>query len=323
LKGKAVYTWLERLAPHLDGRASLADLTYGLPADKQDMVHGLVAILHERGVIRDIEADLAHGLSADELEVYAQEIAFADSFVGSGAHHFERFREQRLLLIGSGLTLSAAVYAGLRFGVRCIATMVTSEATVDRARHRDYLQHFSARDPRLELTDVPSVDWRSAADIRGGIAPYDIVVHCSDLPMLGRAGMLNCARTERGMLVQAIVTDGVAWIGPLMAGREIGCWECAWRSLASNLEGDSGLKSPLFIDHPWVDPGPHLSGPTASLVANYLLFEVFKEVTGAGAKEMRRAVVRLELEVADSSVHTFQPHPYCGSCDLARTVDGC
>jgi hypothetical protein len=58
LSGATIYSWIERLAPHLDGRRTLAELTAGLDGDRGTMVERIVAALHEAGLLTDAGDEL-------------------------------------------------------------------------------------------------------------------------------------------------------------------------------------------------------------------------------------------------------------------------
>src|SRR4051812_12452820 len=61
LAGRSLSPWLDRLAPLLDGRHSLADLTAALPDDRRAFVTRLLGALVERGVVRTLEPPAAVG----------------------------------------------------------------------------------------------------------------------------------------------------------------------------------------------------------------------------------------------------------------------
>jgi hypothetical protein len=54
LTGASIADWVERLAPHLDGRNTLAELTAGQSRQRAAMVERVVASLREAGVVREV-----------------------------------------------------------------------------------------------------------------------------------------------------------------------------------------------------------------------------------------------------------------------------
>ncbi len=312
LKGKHVYQWIDSLAPHLDGRETLEELTRGLSADKKGMVSQLVGILSDKGFVKDVTADKAHTLDPEEEVAYASEIAFIDYFCDSAAHRFERFRNSKILSIGSGLTLTALVQANFHSGLGHIHVRTTKECPTQSTRHYEYLEVARQRDPRQGLTEEIG-DWPDdESAIAAAINAAEAIVHVSDKPMMARARMLNglCVEAKKPF-VQAIVVDGHAWIGPIWIPEDqSGCWECAWRRLQANHSHEKYA----FRDHPRSQPNEFLAAPTAAIVANQLSFEIFKYLTGTGQLETQRRMIKVDLETLQSEVHSFLPHPLCQSC---------
>src|SRR6266566_2317522 len=232
MKGKVVYSWMEYLAPYLDGQHSLQEIVEGLGPEKQAIVMNLVDALDTNHFLKDTSHDLAHTLSPNELETYASEIAFIDSFCASAAYRFERFREQQVLLIGSGLTLTGLVHAFLKCGIRQLGVLTTHECETNTRRHRDYLDLFHKGDPRQMLREIDALNWENETEVLAALHPFDIIVHVSDRPMLARARVLNqLCITHNKNFIQAILVEDEAWIGPLVRSDTNGCWECAWRRL--------------------------------------------------------------------------------------------
>jgi len=191
IKGKVIYRWVESLAPYLTGEHTLTKITAGLDSEKQAMVTDLVNTLLTNGFLKDLSQDLPHQLSQTERETYAAEIAFIDSFCDSAASRFERFREQQVLLIGSGLTMTGLVHASLKAGLRQVAVIVTPECETNTRRHQEYLDLFHKGDPRQTLENIDAPVWENEAEVLATLQPYDTIVHVSDRPMLARASMLN------------------------------------------------------------------------------------------------------------------------------------
>ena len=65
ITGGSVWRLFQRLAPFLDGRHTLARLTAGLTDDGRAAVEKLVAVLLDRGVVRDVSGDASGDVSPD------------------------------------------------------------------------------------------------------------------------------------------------------------------------------------------------------------------------------------------------------------------
>lgn len=316
IKGKALYRWLEKLAPYLDGQHTLEELVAGLDEERQAMVTDLVTTLLTHHFLKDVSRDLPHTLSTLELETYAPEIAFIDSFVDSAASRFERFRTHQVLIIGSGLTLTGLVHACLKSGLRHVAVITTEECATPTHRHQDYLDRFHADTVQPTIREIAAPDWSNEAEVQALLQPFDTILHVSDRPMLARAQMLNklCLTHARTFLQAMIVADH-AWIGPLVRPDVTGCWECAWRRLQGNLPDMQGqFPDYAFQDQPARPLSRFVALPTAALIANHLGFELLKYVTEAGPVETLQKLIEIDLETLHSQPHPFQPHPLCSTC---------
>jgi putative thiazole-containing bacteriocin maturation protein len=322
LKGKTISRWVERLAPYLNGDHTLAELTAGLDAEREAMVTNLVNTLSARGFVRDISQDLPHHLSPSEQETYAAELAFIDAYCDSAASRFERFREQQVLLIGSGFSLTGLVHACLKSGLRQLAAMITAECETPTHRHQASLDLFHKGDPRQTLREIDVPQWEHEEQVLSTLQPFDTIIHVSDLPMLARASLLNrlCV-TQKKNLLQAILIEDHAWIGPLLRPEVQGCWECAWRRLQGNLTNLSEqFPAYAFTDQTYgASPqatavSRFLAPPTATIVANHLSFEVFKALTEVGPVETRGHLIEVDLSTSHTQKHPFLPHPLCQTC---------
>ncbi len=310
LEGKHIYQWVDKLAPFLTGAHTLDEITAGLSGDRRRMVTALISGLVEKGFVKDVGDDREHGLDERELAAYESEIAFVDYYRDSAAYRFQRFRERKVLLIGAGQTAAALAQACLHAGVRDVRLVITDEAATDRSRIEEYVGRARDRDPRQSLVEVVDVALDDSPEaVRKAVESFDVVIHVSDKPMLGRARLLNQVCVDRGVLfIQAVVVGGGAWIGPLVNPVGVdACWECSWLRVL----GRNPVAGEPFADRPDAVPSEFLAGPTAAIVANHLAFEVFKHITEAGPVETAGAVVGLDLETLQSADHPVSPHPLC------------
>jgi len=317
LTGQSVYAWVERLVPYLDGRRSLAQLTTDLPAGKKAMVEEILAALLARGLIRDVDQDVAHDLADWELDRYAAEIAYVESFRDSAAARFQRFRRSRLIVVGAGRTFTAAVSGVLRAGALRVTAVVTAECTT----HLDSLTEIATEecdsDQRLECRHDVCGDELTAL-----VVGADMVLHATDRQMPGRALRLDglCAARATG-LAQAVVWADEVWVGPTTDPAVSGSrWEAGWRRRQPAAGAD------IFLDRPDVEASVYLSGAATALVGNLVGLTAFRYLTGVAADDERHTMTRVDLATLRTSTHRFVPHPLArpaaptGRADLLATV---
>lgn len=326
LKGKGLARLLDILSPYLNGEYVLDEIAANLPVDRQELVKKLIQILSTKGFVQDISTDLPHQLSEQELRAYEAEIAFVGAFTSSAAHHFEQYRNARVLLVGSGLTLTSLVHAALHSGLRQVHVLLTEEYPTDRQRLLDYLELYRERDGYQEISIAAPLDWADEDAVRLALQSFDALLYTADRAMVGRAYLLNrLAHEQQKPLIQAVLIDDEALIGPLVQPGKAGCWECAWRRLQANFPPPQDkLNVPLLSaleDFPSGAVSRFVAAPTAAVVANLLNFELFKYLAGVDALETAGHMLIIDLETLQSKRHSFVPHPLCSACSSAISAD--
>ncbi|HEU5228976.1 MAG TPA: TOMM precursor leader peptide-binding protein [Ktedonobacteraceae bacterium] len=316
LKGKSLYRLLEHLVPLLDGNVTLEEITRGLDADRARMVTKLIEKLSAHHFLKDMSQDQPHTLRPEVLATYSSAITFIESFQSSAAYRFERFRNQPLLIIGSGASFVSLVRASLRCGMRQINLIVTSENEIGPGAYSSGPGLFSTYDAEQRVQAIDAPCWDDEAEVLNAIQEYDAILYVSEQPMLARARLLNklCAEQQK-TLIQAIVVDDHAWVGPMVSPENKRCWECAWRRLQSNLpEISEQLAHYEFRDQPTISTGQFLTKSAAIMIGNRLIFELFKHYTQIGFAKTAENLIDIDLESFMSTGHSFLPHPHCLTC---------
>lgn len=310
LKGKSLYPLLERLVPNLNGNVTLEEITGGLDADRKRMVTNLIEKLSAHHFLQDTSQDQPHTLLPSELENRAQDLAFIESFQSSAAYRFECFRNKQLLLIGSGPGFTALVQASLQCGAKQISVIVTPEDETGANSRQDVLDLAAryASEQTAQLLDTLS--WENEAEVRNTIQVYDAILHFAERPMLARAQLINrlCVEQQKP-LIQAMIANDYAWVGPLVCPETGACWECAWRRLQANLPDQ--FSHGAFLDQPAVSGSRSLTRPEATVIANRVLFILFQHFTQTGSLETAGKVSAIDLATLLSENHAFLPHPHC------------
>ncbi len=276
VRGKAAYQLINRLAPHLDGRVTVADLVSGLPPATATQVTELLGRLRDTGFVRDAGIDRPHKLTDRELEDFAGELAFIEYFCDSPAARFAAFRDMPLVCVGAGLTFDGLVRAFLHLGNRHV-TAATWRGVLAEADLAEALTAARRRDPavgvdQLALGDVDDLDTLSQPAV---------VVYLADEFDSALAGRLKqwCA-AHRVPLLSGFVSGDDAWLGPLIMPRTEDRVTNVW----DRFEPGGGRTASRF-----------LTQPTARIVAGQLAFAVFKLCTGVPADEFLARAVRVDL----------------------------
>lgn len=267
LRGNQAFALLSRLAPALDGRRTLAELTAGLSEDRRDIVERLIRSLAELRFVVDNRGSRPHGLTAAERDVYADEISFIGYAHDSPEWRFERLRRARAVLVGEGPLLAAVLEACVRSGwkrLRVLTTGTTSGGG-DAVALRDVVER-ARRDPeqavRIEAADDPA-----AAGLDAIADRPDLVLQIARDP----ADLIATARACREAdvpLGQALVRPAEVWltaVGPIARTEA----ESGWRRLGALPHATSA-----HTGEDW------LIGPVPAVVAAMLALAAFSHLTG-------------------------------------------
>jgi hypothetical protein len=287
LTGASVHEWIERLAPYLDGRHTLAELTASLAPRRREFVADLVAALLKGEVVRELDAEQAPGGDDGEVSAHRGEIAFIGYFRDRAARVFQDYRQGASLVVGSGPLLPAVLRASLLSGRRRVRAAVTDEDGI--GLHGVGLHGV---DPRaVDLHPVASDE--QLADMVG---EADLVVHVADRPVPRRAGLLDRLCAQRGVPVcQAVLVGGAAWLsGPVRPGLDAPGLSDGWRRLTA--------LSP--VEHGGSPPSP-------PVVANRLVHSAFRYATDTATPgPARPELIHIEAETLRATTHRFVAHPF-------------
>ena len=286
LTGPSVFQWIDRLAPYLDGRYTLAELTASLPAGRRQMTERVVTALRDQRVVVEVGDDEDHSRS------------------DAGRH--------LVVLVGSGRVLVETVAAVLCSGSRSVRLGVTGAGTdmtllaecERRARQRD-------ADQRITHVTAELSDEERTADV---VAGAGLVVYAADRAAVDEVRALDRVCTRAGIpFVAAILAGEEAWVGPFgsVAGQRPG-WMSAWRRLLALGSRDDTAHdhvSPDHVSHDHVSPD-HPDTVAATVVANQLVREAVRLLSGTVEPTAQPRMMRIDLHGLGTRRHGFLPHPF-------------
>jgi putative thiazole-containing bacteriocin maturation protein len=306
MKGAAIDQWVEKLMPMFNGEYSLGDLTDGLPGPYRDRVYEIGEVLYRNGFVRDVSQDHSHQLADHVLKKYASQIEFLDSFGDSGAYRFQVYRQSKVLAVGSGPFLVSLVSAIIESGLPKLHVLVTDSVPTNRKRINELAVHARKTDPEVEVKEVmPQEETGSWREI---VQPFDMILYVSKVDDLEELRALHKAcREEKKVFLPAICLQQVGLAGPLVHPDSEGCWESAWRRLHL---------SALCKDQ----PSNTFSSTAEAMLANVIVFEWFKKVTGVTDSEKKNQFFLLDLETLEGNWHSFMPHPLVTGHAAAKWV---
>jgi len=292
MEGSTIAQWIETLLPMFNGKHSLEELTTGLQGPHRNQVFSIAEVLLRNGFVRDVSQDQPHQLSEQTLQNYASQIEFLDHFGGSGAYRFQGYRQSKVLVIGSGPTLQSLISSLLESGIAKFHIFITDSVSTDRERIEELIAHARRNDPELTVEEVPfNTNWQTI------ISPFESVLYFAPDDEISELRELHyICRQEKKIFVPAIFLKHTGFAGPVVKPNSDGCWESAWRSVHETELNKAVLQQTDL-------------NTAGALMANLLVFELFKELTGVNEQKVHPQFYLLNSETLEGSWHTFVPHP--------------
>jgi putative thiazole-containing bacteriocin maturation protein len=296
MEGSTIDQWIEKLIPMFNGEHTMEDLTDGLPDLYRDRVYEIAEILCQNGFVRDVSRDRPHQLTEQILKKYASQIGFLDSFGDSGAYRFQVYRQAKVLVVGSGPFFVSLVSALLESGLPKFHVLITDSVPTNRLRLVELAAHARKTDPEVVVEEV-TLQKGGMGSWREAVQPFDSILYVSQEGDVEELRVLHAiCREEKKVFLPAICLQQIGVAGPLVHPDSEGCWESAWRRIhQSALCKDQKLHT--------------FSSTAGAMLANVLVFELLKKVTGVTESEQKNQFFLLDLETLEGNWHSFMPHP--------------
>ncbi len=303
MQGGTIYQWIEKLMPMFNGEQTMGELTEGLTGPYRNRVYEIGETLLQNGFVRDVSQDRPHELNKMILEKYASQIEFIENFVDSGAYHFQEYRQTNVLIVGSGSILVSLASALIESGLPKFDFLVTESIPTNRHRIYELIQNAREMDSEVEVREVPFEKEGYKSYWNQVVRSYDCILYVTQDGNENELRHLNNVCKEEGKIfLPAICLEQVGLSGPVIHPEWDGCWESAWRRLHQ-----SAIQS---------DQKPNMvSSTTGALLANVIVFEFFKKVTGIAGST--NSIYLLDFETLEGEWLSFIPHPLVTSTSAA------
>lgn len=311
MEGATIYQWIEKLMPMFNGEHTLGDLTEGLTASYQSRVYEIGETLYKNGFVRDASQDSTHRLKAKVLEKYASQIEFIENFVDSGAYRFQEYRQAKVLAVGSGLFLVSLVSALIESGLPKFHFMETDSVPTNRLRINELVKNANKDDSDVVVKEVTIKKGEGRTFWEEALQPYDWILYVSQDEEIKELRDLNQVCKDQGkVFLPALCLDQVGLAGPLVHPESEGCWESAWRRFhQSTLQKDRQPQA--------------YSSTAGAILANIIVFELFKKATGITDVNQSKQIYLLDLETLKGDWISFIPHPLVNNESVTpRLVEG-
>ncbi|NEW09885.1 putative thiazole-containing bacteriocin maturation protein [Paenibacillus sp. SYP-B3998] len=267
-----------------------------LPDQHRNQVYRTTEMLYRNGFVQDVSQHTPHQLPEGVLKEYASQIEFLDNFGDSGAYRFQSYRQAKVLTVGSGPLLISVISALLVSGMPKFHVLVSGSEPTDRQRMLELAAHARKTDPEVTIEEV-TLQKEGVSSWREAVRPFDSILFVSQESDIEELRVLHAVcREEKKVFLPAVCLQQVGLAGPLVHPDFEGCWESAWRSIH-----ESAI---------YKAPQPHSFSSTAgAMLANVIVFELLKKITGANDAEQSNQFFLLNLETLEGKWHSFMPHP--------------
>ncbi|RFU68592.1 putative thiazole-containing bacteriocin maturation protein [Peribacillus saganii] len=308
MEGNTIYQWIEKLMPLFNGEQTLGDLTEGLTAPYRERVYQIGEILYQQGFVRDISKDTPHQLDSHVLEKYASQIEFIENFVESGAYHFQKYRQAKVLAVGAGPFMLSLVSALVESGLPKFHFMITDSIPTNRPRLNELMKNASKADSEVEIEEVHFQKAPGRSFWREAVQPYDWILYVSQDGNINELRSLNqVCKEERKSFIPGMCLEQTGLAGPVVHPESDGCWESAWRRIHQTAV--QGEREPQVF-----------SSTAVSLLANVTVFEFFKNATGIAQSNQGNQIYLLDLETLEGDWLSFITHPLVTARSITPTL---
>ncbi|MFB3164652.1 putative thiazole-containing bacteriocin maturation protein [Neobacillus sp. 179-J 1A1 HS] len=308
MEGSMIEQWVEKLIPMFNGEYTLDYLTNGLPAAYRDRVFEIAEALYRNGFVRDVSQDRPYQLKEQVLKKYASQIEFVDNMVDSGGFRFQNYRQAKVLAVGSGPFFVSLVASLLDSGLPKFQMLITDSVHTNRQRLMELVAHARKTDADVEIEEV-TLNNQGESSWEEAINPFDYILYVSEKGDVEELQLLHrVSREEKKVFLPAICLEQVGLAGPVVYPDSDGDWESAWRRIH---------QSALFKDQPLSD----FSSTAGAMLANVIVFELFKDVTGVSEKAQKNQFFLLDLESLEGNWHSYMPHPLVTGQTSSRLVE--
>lgn len=297
MEGNTIDKWVEKLIPMFNGEHTLGNLTEGLPDLYRKRVYEIAETLYRNGFVRDVSQDLPHHLQPHVSKKFASQIEFLENFGDSGAYRFQVYRQSKVLAVGSGPFLVSLVSALLESGLPKFHVLITDQVSTNRKRLSEHVAHARQTDPEVTVNEL-TLQKDTTSSWKEIVQEFHFILYVSQEGDVEVLRTLNeiCKKEKKGFL-PAICLEHVGMAGPLVRPESNGCWESAWRSMH---------QSALHKE----EPLSNFSQISGAMLANAIVFELFKEITRVTSSEKEdNQFFLLNLDTLEGNWHSFIPHP--------------
>lgn len=295
MEGSNILQWIEKLMPMFNGEHTMQVLTGGLPPPYQKHVFDIASVLYKNEFVRDVSVDQQDHLSSYIKEKYQSQIEFLNNYGDSGAYRFQKYREMKVLAIGSGSIFISLISSLIESGLAAIQFCITDEMETHKERLNSLITSWQKEDSELRIDEAElGEDFQASLEVL--IPSYDAVLYVSQQEE-NKVVQLSKVCEEKGVLfIPSLILQNIGIAGPIASKESKGTVASAYRRLHQS------------VFEKQVNAGD-CNNVGSPMLANLISFELFKEVTGIRNKKNANQCYLLNVETLEGVWHSFFTHP--------------
>lgn len=264
LTGKGLFSLIEQLAQHLDGKTTFAQILKEMPESMASVSRHVMTVLIKRRIFRNHAIPDSHGLTAGEIEAHKDTIGYLEHFLDNAYSTFERFRRYPFLLLGPKPFQKGLAQWLLSAGasnIMCTEDLIISTTSASHA--------------------IPGcLDSIKQVSQNEGFSEAKCILIGMEHANFSELKQLEKESQHSGNIwLAGFITSEMMMIGPIHMPSQPISLDTLHRRLAMS-DALVPVKKNSFSD--------------MKILANMIAFEAFKEITGCLVPETREGVVFLD-----------------------------
>ncbi|SFL65990.1 putative thiazole-containing bacteriocin maturation protein [Paenibacillus sp. 1_12] len=207
------------------------------------------------------------------------------------------YLQTKLLAIGSGPFLLSLVSALFESGWFSFHILITESVPTDRQRLKELIDYARQSDPKAEIKEL-FLEHNERTGWQQAVSSFHSILYVSQDNHIEELRNLHAVcREDKKLLLPALCIQQAGLAGPIIHPDFEGCWESAWRRIHQTVLGESPSVSSAF------------STSAGAMLANVMVLEWLKAVSGVTDAAAEQAFFLLDLETLEGDWHSFLPHP--------------
>lgn len=324
LKGSAVTNILPDLLPLLDGSNTMNDIYSKLSYCTQEVVNEAILLLKSHYLLEDAECKYESKLEQEEIEKFKNQLQFFSLFserVLPNASVIDKYK------IFDSLKKSSCLVIGLKRCGRMIAKKLVQNGLGTIYLYDKTLQEYNLVETKYSYEDIMkelkginekcNVFYSDKNDsLKKVIGKVDLIIFAEDIALQSDLLKVNklCIDADKPW-ISLRVGELKFQIGPMVVPNQTACYECFQNRYNGNLSFyEEEMQFEKYKEDNWNQMETCGSDLFYSMAANYLVWEVIKQITKIFTPVTLSRVITFDILTLETSIDSILKMPRCPVC---------